>query len=65
MALAHQLRRTIFFVLTRRPPYRESGLDDEAANVAKHAPRWLKALKRDGYGPQVVAAACSERLLEI
>lgn len=49
VALAHKLIRTIFFVLTRRQPYRDSGFDDEAANVAKNAPRWIKALKRYGY----------------
>jgi transposase len=46
VALAHQLMRTIFFVLTHRPPYRDSGFDDEAARVAKNAPRGIKALKR-------------------
>jgi transposase len=57
VALAHKLIRTIFFVLTRRQPYRDSGFDYEAANVAKNAPRWIKALKRYGYWPKVVAAA--------
>jgi transposase len=57
VALAHKLIRTIFFVLTRRQPYRDSGFDYEAANVAKNAPRWIKALKRYGYWPQVVATA--------
>jgi len=57
VALAHKLIRTIFFVLTRRQPYRDSGFDYEAANVAKNAPRWIKALKRFGYWPQVVATA--------
>ena len=44
VALAHKLIRTIFFVLTRRQPYRDSGFDYEAANVAKNAPRWIKAI---------------------
>jgi hypothetical protein len=34
-----------------------AGFDYEAANVAKNAPRWVKALKRFGYWPQVVATA--------
>lgn len=51
MALAHKLIRTIYFMLTRRQPYHDSGVDYEAANVAKNAPRWLKALKRYGYWP--------------
>jgi transposase len=56
VALAHKLIRTIFFVLTRRQPYRDSGFDYEAANVAKNAPRWIRALKIYGYWPKVVAA---------
>jgi transposase len=55
VALAHKLIRTIFFMLTRRQPYRDSGFDDEAANVAKNAPRWIKALKKYGHWPQVAA----------
>ena len=55
IALAHKLIRTIFFMLTRRQPYRDSGLDYEAAQVAKNAPRWIKALKKYGHWPQVAA----------
>jgi len=57
IALAHKLVRTMFFLLTRRQPYRDSGFDYAAATVAKNAPRWIKALKRFGYWPQVVATA--------
>lgn len=31
VALAHKLTRTIFVMLTRRQPYRDSGFDYEAA----------------------------------
>lgn len=57
IALAHKLMRTIFFVLTRRQPYRDSGFDYEAASVAKNAPRWIRALKKFGYWPTVQPAA--------
>lgn len=57
IALAHKLLRTIFFVLTRRQPYRDSGFDYEAASVAKNAPRWIRALKKFGYWPTVQPAA--------
>lgn len=57
IALAHKLVRTIFFVLTRRQPYRDSGFDYEAASVAKNAPRWIRALKKFGYWPTVQPAA--------
>lgn len=51
VALAHKLIRTIFVLLTRRVPYRDSGFDYEAAAVAKNAPRWIRALKQFGYWP--------------
>jgi hypothetical protein len=53
IALAHKLVRTIFCVLVRRKPYRDSTVDYEAASVAKNAPRWIRALKKYGYWPQV------------
>jgi transposase len=57
IALAYKLLRTIFFVLTRRQPYRDSGFDYEAASVAKNAPRWIRALKKFGYWPTTAQAA--------
>lgn len=57
VALAHRLIRTIFYVLTRRQPYRDSGFDYEAASVAKNAPRWIKALKKFGLWQQAAHAA--------
>jgi transposase len=51
VALAHKLIRTIFFVLMRRQPYRDPGIDYEAMSVAKNPPRWIKALKKFGYWP--------------
>lgn len=56
VAIAHKLIRTIYFMLTRRQAYRDSGFDYAAANVKKNAPRWLKALKRFGYWPETAAA---------
>lgn len=56
VALAHKLIRTIYILLARRQSYHDSGIDYTAANVAKNAPRWLKALKRFGYWPEAVTA---------
>jgi transposase len=56
IALAHKMLRTIFFMLTRRQAYRDSGFDYEAAAVAKNAPRWIKALRKFGYWPAATAA---------
>ena len=49
--------RTIFFILTRRLPYRDAGFDYEAASVAKNAPRWIKALKKFGLWQQAAQPA--------
>jgi transposase len=55
--LAHKLIRTIYVLLARRKPYRDSAFDYEAASVAKNAPRWIRALKKYGYWPQVTATS--------
>ncbi len=55
IAGAHKILRTLFFMLTRRQPYRDSGFDYQAASVAKNAPRWIKALKQFGYWPEIIA----------
>lgn len=49
VALAHKLLRTIFFMLKRGEPYRDSATDYEALAVQRNAPRWIKALTRFGY----------------
>ena len=51
VALAHKLIRTIYVILSRREPYRDSGIDYQAAAVSKNAPRWIRALKQFGYWP--------------
>ena len=55
VALAHKLIRTIYVILSRREPYRDSGIDYQAAAVAKNAPRWIRALKQFGYLPTTQA----------
>jgi hypothetical protein len=56
IALAHKLIRTIYVILERRKPYRDSTFDYEAASVAKKTPRWIRALKKYGYWPQPAPA---------
>ncbi len=51
VALAHKLIRTIYAILSHREPYRDSGIDYQAAAVSKNAPRWIRALKQFGYWP--------------
>lgn len=51
VAIAHKLIRIIYFMLSRREPYRDPGVDYEAMSAQKNAPRWIKALKRLGKMP--------------
>lgn len=49
MAVAHKMLRTIFCMLQRQQPYRDSATNYEALLVARNAPRWIKALERHGF----------------
>jgi transposase len=49
VALAHKMLRTLFFMIKRGEPYRDSATDYEALAVQRNAPRWIKALTRFGY----------------
>ena len=51
VAIAHKILRTIFFMLIRNEPFRDSSTDYEALSVQRNAPRWIKALTRFGFIP--------------
>lgn len=51
IALAHKLLRTIFFMLSRSQPYRDTAVDYQALSVKRNAPRWIKALTQYGFIP--------------
>jgi transposase len=51
IALAHKMLRTLFCMLLRGQPYRDSAIDYEALVVRRNAPRWIKALTRFGFLP--------------
>jgi transposase len=55
IAIAHKILRTVFFMLTRGQPYRDSTIDYEEIMVRRNAPRWIKALTRFGLLPNVAA----------
>jgi len=57
VAIAHKMIRTIWFMLTRRETYHDSGFDYAAANVKKNAPRWIKALETHGFVVKLSTAA--------
>jgi hypothetical protein len=52
VALAHKMLRIIFAILKNNKPYRDMAVDYEALSVQKNAPRWLKILKKYGFGCQ-------------
>jgi len=51
VAIAHKMIRLIYFMLSRREPYRDPGVDYEALSAKKNAPRWVKALIKIGKWP--------------
>lgn len=56
VAIAHKLIRIIYFMLSRREPYRDPGVNYEAMSAKKNAPRWIKALKNLGMLPPASSA---------
>jgi transposase len=56
VAIAHKMIRLIYFMLSRRTPYCDPGVDYEAMSAKKNAPRWIKALKKIGKLPTVKPA---------
>jgi len=53
IALAHKLLRTCYFMISRGEYYRDSTIDYEEMAVKRNAPRWIKALRKFGYMPQL------------
>jgi transposase len=52
IALAHKVLKTVFVLLSRQAPYRDSTVDYEALAVKRNAPRWIRQLKKFGYLPK-------------
>lgn len=51
IAIAHKLLRTVFYMLSRQQPYRDTAVDYQALSVKRNAPRWIKALTQYGLLP--------------
>jgi hypothetical protein len=45
--------KTVFVLLSRQVPYQDSTVDYEALAVQRHAPRWIKQLRKFGYLPKM------------
>lgn len=57
VALGHKILRIVYTLLKTRSPYRDPSIDYEALVVHRNAPRWIQALKKFGYWPQLRPAA--------
>jgi len=57
IAVAHKILRVIYALLKSLQPYRDPGIDYSRLVVERNAPRWLSALKRYGFLPEMVSAA--------
>ena len=52
IASAHKVLKTVFVLLSRQVPYRDSTVDYQALVVKRNAPRWIRQLKKFGYLPK-------------
>ena len=52
IAIAHKVLKTVFVLLSRQVPYRDSTIDYQALVVKRNAPRWIRQLKKFGYLPK-------------
>lgn len=46
IALAHKILKTVFILLSRKVPYRDSKVDYKELMVKRNAPRWIAALHK-------------------
>lgn len=51
IAIAHKMLRTIYVMLQRAEPYRDSSVDFEAMLVKRNMPRWIKTMVKHGLMP--------------
>jgi transposase len=52
IASAHKVLKTVFVLLSRHIPYRDSTVDYQALMVQRNVPRWIRQLKKFGYLPK-------------
>lgn len=52
VALAHAILKTVFVLLTKKEPYRDSTIDYETLVVNRNAPRWIAKLVQYGILPK-------------
>ena len=53
VAIGHKVLKTVFVLLSRQVPYQDATVDDEALAVKRHAPRWIRPLRKFGYLPKM------------
>lgn len=53
IAIGHKVLKTVFVLLSRQVPYQDSTVDYEALAVQRHAPRWIRPLRKFGYLPKM------------
>ena len=53
VAIGHKVLKTMFVLLSRQVPYQDSTVDYEALAVQRHAPRWIRQLRKFGYLPKM------------
>jgi hypothetical protein len=54
IALGHKLLKTVFILLSRKEPYRDSTVDYRELVVKRNAPRWIAALRQYNMLPAAI-----------
>lgn len=57
VAVGHKVLRVVYALLKSLKPYMDPAIDYSQLVVKRNAPRWLSALKKYGYLPELAKAA--------
>lgn len=49
IAVGHKILEVVYILISKKQPYRDPKINYEALQVARNAPRWLRALGKYGY----------------
>ena len=53
IALGHKILKIMFVLISRKVPYQDSTINYEELAVKRNAPRWIKAMRKFGYLPEL------------
>jgi transposase len=60
IALAHKILRIMYYLISRKEPYKDRTVDYQALVAKKNAPRWIAALKKFNLLPKVAVKSTNQ-----